>query len=197
MSYLPSLINALFIHVIMIILLMQMPKSTTSPKRFQEKSVVICPKPQLDVSNQAPKPSTTAPKPAIKTPKIEMPQREQHKQKRSVSTRDQLKNLAEQLKQHITSGAECSWEIDQPISQEDSLRTLLETYLALPFSGEVRLTLTIDAQGSIKECCLLTELCAADRAWIFNRLHTIPFQKFFETYKISHEVTLHIKLRSD
>ncbi|MEF9519596.1 inclusion-associated protein [Chlamydia crocodili] len=119
-----------------------------------------------------------------------------------------IADLAKTLSKHLDDSDARLADISLPISrelaihsslaatQEEELCQLLREYIVLPFSGEVRVKLVLTPQGKLQECVLLSEISEAEKQLVLMRIHEIPFKKFLDKYKISKNITFHIKLLS-
>ncbi|SYX09434.1 hypothetical protein C834K_1003 [Chlamydia poikilotherma] len=119
-----------------------------------------------------------------------------------------IADLAKTLSKHLDDSDARLADISLPISrelaihsslaatQEEELCQLLREYIVLPFSGEVRVKLVLTPQGNLQECVLLSEISEAEKQLVLMRIHEIPFKKFLDKYKISKNITFHIKLLS-
>ncbi len=82
-------------------------------------------------------------------------------------------------------------------TQEEELCELFRTHMALPSKGSVRIKLVLSPNGDVQECIFLSDVSAADKQLLSNRIQAIPFQKFLEKYKVSKNISFHIKLLSN
>lgn len=206
MRALPFLFISIVIHSLGVALLLHTPAHTPprKPLPFKEKFVQLqttthtktTPPPSRPASKPAtPKPTQpTTPKPTP-PPAVQKPQ--------STTRQKQLQaiaSLAASLEKHLDNSHHTPEQTHpQPDTevQNDELRHLLQTYIVLPFNGEVRIKLTLTPQGEIHDVMLLTPMNKTEEQRILTRVHEIPFKKFTDKYKISKNLVFHIKLRSN
>ncbi|SPN73897.1 hypothetical protein C10C_0754 [Chlamydia serpentis] len=86
-------------------------------------------------------------------------------------------------------------ELETP--QEEELCKLFQTYVVLPCTGYIRIKLVLAPNGNIEECVFLSDVSASDQQLLSKRIQAIPFQKFLEKYKVSKNISFHIKLLSN
>lgn len=174
--------------------LIREPAKTTPQIQTPTKaSARTAPVPQKSTpQTPAPKPS---PKPAAKP--ASKPSKDL-----SLAKRQKLADLAQQLGKHCEEPT-FDWQ-PQPIpspeassasaTHPDDLCQLLQAYVTLPFAGEVRVYLSLNAQGEIEECRFLSSLSEANKQTILSAIKKTPFQKFFKQHKVSKNIAFTVKL---
>lgn len=166
---------------------------------------------------QPPSQYKLAPKPEPKTQKIQHKPKAPPKPKVQTSPQKPssfeqlhaLAQLAETLSQRIekTESSLETFSLCTPSrltmtssleeTQENELCEVFRKYLTLPSPGEVRIKITLSPSGSIEECIFLSSISPADKHILMQRIHSLPFQKFFSKYKLSKNISFHIKLLSN
>ncbi|ACZ32672.1 tolA protein-like protein [Chlamydia pneumoniae LPCoLN] len=183
-----------------------------SPPQENVQKALKKPIPKV-VKTEPPKPSP-APTVAKKTTATEKPPPSTTKKNTQLS-KTQLQTLSEvaqalflhvdKIEKSETSLKNISWPSTAQLTmhselkatQEDELCELFRTHIALPSKGYVRIKLVLSPNGEIQECSFLSEVSAADKQLLTQRIQALPFQKFLEKYKVSKNISFHIKLVSN
>ncbi|ANH78584.1 inclusion-associated protein [Candidatus Chlamydia sanziniae] len=97
----------------------------------------------------------------------------------------------------LTSTPEFTHNSALLITQENELRELLHHYVVLPTQGEVRIKLVLTSSGTIQECTFLSTISEMDKQILTAQIQSVPFQNFLKKYKISKNISFHIKLISN
>lgn len=147
---------------------------------------------------------TQKPTPQIPTPKPSPPPKPTSNPSKdlSLAKRQKLADLAQQLGKHCETPT-LDWQ-PQPIqpletassnaTHTDNLCQLLQAYVTLPFTGEVRVYISLNSQGEIMECRFLSSLSEANKQTILSAIQKTPFQKFFKQHKVSKNIAFTVKL---
>ena len=183
-----------------------------SPKTHQVRKIPATPLSRSDKQPEIPTTSKAIPhqpqeKPIDKPQPKEAPKTTKHIPTQTTKLKtisDLTKKLSDHLEvstSHLTLALPKQQEI--PSSESTLAETqeehsqLLRQYIVLPISKVIRLKHILTPQGKVYECTILSPISEAEKQFILTHIREIPFTKFLDKYKISKNITFHIKLLSN